>query len=64
MEIITFSPTSLLADINSHERKYIIRKSTNLYSEISSIGANRLPEDYLRTLAETLFVPKPTNFQS
>lgn len=54
----------LLADINGHERKYIIRKGTNLYSEISSIGANRLPEDYLRTLAETLLIPKPTNFKS
>lgn len=54
----------LLADINGHECKYIIHKGTNLYSEISSIGANRLPEDYLRTLAETLLIPKPTNFQS
>ena len=52
----------LLADINGHERKYIIRKGTDLHSKISSIGANRLSEDYLLTLAETLLAPKPTNF--
>ena len=52
----------LLADINGYERKYIIRKGTDLHSEISSIGANRLPEDYLLTLAETLLVPQPTNY--
>lgn len=45
----------LLATINGNERKYVIRKKTSEYEEISRIGIKKLSEGYVKELVSKFF---------